>query len=91
MACGYDTQTVLEMLFDIDTDNGIHNDRIRDDSDHDNSCSDSYVYEVRNHAFTFQYTQGKVSVKHVLKVCIWLLNIKYEYHPPYCFDFFKLN
>ena len=29
MACSYDTQTVLEMLFDINTDNGINNDRIR--------------------------------------------------------------
>ena len=27
-ACSYDTQTVLEMLFDIDTDNGINNNRI---------------------------------------------------------------
>ena len=26
MACGYDTQTVLAMLFDIDTDNGIKSD-----------------------------------------------------------------
>ena len=39
--CSYDTQTVLEMLFDIDTDNGINNDRIRDDSNRDSSCSDS--------------------------------------------------
>ena len=56
MACGYDTQTVLEMLFDIDTDNGINNDRIRGDSNRDSCCSDSCVYEVRNYAFTFQYT-----------------------------------
>ena len=35
MACSYDTQTVLEMLFDIDTDNGINNDRIRVDSNHE--------------------------------------------------------
>ena len=41
MACSYDTQTVLEMLFDIDTDNGINNDRIREDSNRDSSCSDS--------------------------------------------------
>ena len=56
MACGYDTQTVLEMLFDIDTDNGINNDRIRGDSNHDSCCSDSCTYEVRNYVFTFQYT-----------------------------------
>ena len=37
MACGYDTQTVLEMSFDIDTDNGINNDRIQDDSNRDSS------------------------------------------------------
>ena len=30
MACGYDTQTALEMLFDIYTDNGTNNDRIRE-------------------------------------------------------------
>ena len=55
MACRYDTQTVLEMLFDIDTDNGINNDRIRDDSNRDSSC---YIcaHEVRNYAFPFQYT-----------------------------------
>ena len=56
MACGYDTQTVLEMLFDIDTDNGINSDRIRGDSNRDSSCSDSCAYEVRNYVFTFQYT-----------------------------------
>ena len=56
MACSYDTQTVLEMLFDIDTDNGINNDIIRGDSNHDSSCSVSCAYEVRNYAFTFQYT-----------------------------------
>ena len=48
MACGYDTKTVLEMLFDIDTDNGINNDRICNDSNRDSSCRDSSVYEVRN-------------------------------------------
>ena len=51
MACGCDTQTVLEVLFDIDTDNGINNDRIRGDSNRDSCCMD----EVRNYAFTFQY------------------------------------
>ena len=56
MACGYDTQTVYKMLFDIDTDNGINNDRIRGDLNRDSSCSDSCAYEVRNYAFTFQYT-----------------------------------
>ena len=56
MACSYDTQTVLEMLFDIDTDNGINNDRIRSDSNRNSCCSDSCTYEVRNYAFTFQYT-----------------------------------
>ena len=54
MACSYDIQTVLEMLFDIDTDNGINNDRIRDDSNRDSSCSDSCEYKVRNYALTFQ-------------------------------------
>ena len=39
MACRYDTLTVLEMLFDIDKANGINNDRIRDDSNRDSSCS----------------------------------------------------
>ena len=51
MACGYDTQTVLEMLFDIDTDNGINNDRIRGENTRDSnrdSCSDSCAYEVRS-------------------------------------------
>ena len=62
MACGYDTQTVLEMLFDINTDNGINNDRIRGDSNRDSCCSDSCTYEVRNSVFTFQYTQGRLSV-----------------------------
>ena len=47
MACSYDTQIVLEMLFDIDTDNGI-NDRIHGDSNRDSSCSDSC-------GFTFQF------------------------------------
>ena len=52
MACSYDTQTVLEMLFDIDTDNGINNDRIRGENMRDSnrdSCSDSCAYEVRSH------------------------------------------
>ena len=39
MACGCDTQTVLEMLFDIDTDNGNNNDRICDESNRDSRCS----------------------------------------------------
>ena len=54
MACGYDTQTVLEMLFDIDTDNGINSDGIH---------SDSCVYELRNYTFTTIYTYGLLSVK----------------------------
>ena len=62
MACSYDTQTVLEMLFDIDTDNGINNDRICDDSNRDSCCIDSCAYKVRNYVFTFQYTQGPLSV-----------------------------
>ena len=51
MACGYDTQTVLEMLVDIDTDNGVNSDRIRGDSNRDSSCMD----EVSNYTFTFQF------------------------------------
>ena len=51
MACGYDTQTVLEMLFDIDMDSGINNGRIRGDSNRD-SCA----YEVRHYASLFNYT-----------------------------------
>ena len=53
MACGYDTQTVLEMLFGIDTDNGINNDRIR-------ATQIAIVVVVivarTKCAFTFQYT-----------------------------------
>ena len=37
MAGNYDTQTVLGMLFDINTDDGINNDRIRGDSNRDSS------------------------------------------------------
>ena len=55
MACGYDTQTVLEMLFDIDTDNGINSDSLYGDSNRDSSCSDSCAYELRNYTFTFQF------------------------------------
>ena len=55
MACGYDTQTVLEMLLDIDTDNGINSDSLYGDSNRDSSCSDSCTYEVLNYAFTFQF------------------------------------
>ena len=37
MACSYDTQTVPEMLFDIDTDNDNNNDSICGDSNRDSS------------------------------------------------------
>ena len=37
MACSYDTKTVLEMLFDIDTDNDINSDSIYGDSNRDSS------------------------------------------------------
>ena len=46
MTCGYDTQTVLERLFDIDTDNGINSDSIYGNSNRDSSCSDSCAYEL---------------------------------------------
>ena len=54
MACGYDTRTVLEMLFDINMDNGINSIvYIYGDSNH--SCSDNYAYELLNYTFTFQF------------------------------------
>ena len=53
MACGYDTQTVLEMLHDIDVDNGINSNSIYGDSNHDSSCSDSCAYELRNYTSLF--------------------------------------
>ena len=55
MACGCDTQTVLEMLSDIDTDNGINSDSIYGDSNRDSSCSDSCMYELCNYVFTVQF------------------------------------
>ena len=39
MACGYDLQTVLGMLSDMETDNGIDMDSIYTDSNSDSSCS----------------------------------------------------
>ena len=56
MACSYDTQTVLEMLFDVNKDSGINSDRIRDDSNRDSvscayegaiTCSLFNVHKVR--------------------------------------------
>ena len=55
MACGCDTKTILEMLSDIDTDNGINSDSIYGNSNHDSSCSDSCMYELRNYVFTVQF------------------------------------
>ena len=55
MACSYDTQTVLEMLFDRDTDNGINSDSLYGDSNRDSSCSDSCTYELHNYALTFPF------------------------------------
>ena len=55
-ACSYDTQTELEMLFDIDTDNGINNNRIsgenKRDSNHDSCCSDICAYKYRGYKDT---------------------------------------
>ncbi len=39
MACGYDTQTVLEMLSDLETDNGIEG-LYTVTQNSDSSCSD---------------------------------------------------
>ena len=50
MTCGYNTQTVLELLSDMETDNGIYSDSIYGDS---NSVSNSGAYEFRNFALPF--------------------------------------
>ena len=68
MACGYDTQRVLEMLFDIDWKvnrdmldgpmnfgTSINSDSIHGNLNRDSSCSDSCVYELRKYMFTFQF------------------------------------
>ena len=54
-ACSYDPQTVLEMLFDIDTDNGINNNRIRGENKRDlnhDSCFDICAYKYRGYKDT---------------------------------------
>ena len=45
----------LEMLFDIDTDNGINSDSTYGDSNRDSSCGDSCAYKLRNYVLTFQF------------------------------------
>ena len=81
MDCGYDTQTVLEVLSDIDTDNGINSDRIYGDSNRDSCRSDSCAYELRNYVFTFQFIR---KVRKVLRYeKIWsqhyMYSSKYKY------------
>ena len=39
MARGYDTEAVLEMLSDMETDNGIDSDSVYSDSNSDSICS----------------------------------------------------
>ena len=56
MACSCDTQTVLEMLFDIDTDNGINTIEYAATQIAIVVVVISCANEVRNYAFTFQYT-----------------------------------
>ena len=46
MACSYDTQTVLEMLFDIDSDNAL-SDSIY--GDHDSSWLRVQIAQLRVH------------------------------------------
>ena len=62
MACGYDTQTVLEMLSDMDTDNGINSDSIYDDLNR----IVVVVAQLRVH-FSI-YTLGPLSVKRSLLI-----------------------